>query len=162
MEEYLEAGRVASTHGVRGEVRLECWCDGPQSLLEVDRLYLEGQALEVESARPHKHFLLVKFRGVDTVEAAMALKGKVLKFCRDDVALPQGRHFVADLLGLFVVDDATGVPLGRLREVLMLPAQEVYVVQGETGERLVPAVPEFIKKIDLEKGEIRVRLIEGM
>ena len=81
-------------------------------------------------------------------------------FARSDVRLPKGRHFVADLLGAVVVDEQ-GAEIGKLTEVLDMPAGQVYVVQGET-EHTIPAVPEFILDIDADEKTIRVHLIEGM
>ena len=103
---------------------------------------------------------MVRFEGVEDVNAAMLLKNKVVYFARSDAKLPEGRCFIADLLGSQVVDE-NGVRVGELTEVLDMPAGQVYVVQGET-EHTIPAVPEFILDIDADKGLIRVHLIEGM
>ena len=91
----------------------------------------------------------------------MRLKGKTVWIDRTGVELPDGRHFIADLIGLTVIDDATGRTLGTLADVLTPPAHEVYVVRGEK-EYLIPAVDEFLVKTDVEGGYIRVKLIEGM
>ncbi len=160
--ELLDAGRVVGTHGVRGEVRLDCWCDSPSFLKKVKTLYLDGEPLTVDSARPHKHLLLLKLRGIDTVEAAMAFRGKVLQFDKSSVPLPKGRYYIEDLTGCAVVDEGTGKEIGTLTEVLRMPIQDVYVVEGEGREWMIPAVPEFVQKVDLDAGVIRVRVIEGM
>ena len=97
----------------------------------------------------------------DDVTAAMRLKNKVLHINRADVQLPEGRHFLADLVGLTVIDDDTGETIGAITEVLTPPAHEVYVVKGEK-EYLIPAVDEFLVETNVEEGYLRVRLIEGM
>ena len=97
---------------------------------------------------------------MEDVNAAMALKNKVVFFTREDAKLPPGRYFIADLIGARVVDES-GAPVGELTEVLDMPAGQVYVVQGET-EHTIPAVPEFVLDIDADGGVIRVHLIEGM
>ena len=104
--------------------------------------------------------LIVRFADVEDVNGAMLLKNKIVYFARSDVRLPKGRHFVADLLGAAVVDEQD-TEIGKLTEVLDMPAGQVYVVQGET-EHTIPAVPEFILDIDADEKLIRVHLIEGM
>lgn len=158
--EFLETGEIVNTHGIQGEVKLLAWSDSPEFLLDFKTLYVDGKPLEVQTARVHKNSLLVKFKGYEDVNAAMALKGKGVSIARKDAKLAPGRFFLADLIGLNVKDEA-GEPLGVLKEVLTPSRQNVYVVEGETTH-LIPAVPEFIKKVDVDAGEMVVSLIEGM
>ncbi len=158
--EFLETGRIVNTHGVKGEVKILPWADSPEFLCGFGALYLDGAAMKVESARVHKGSVIVKFQGVDGVEAAMRLRDKVVFIRRADAKLPEGTCFLADLIGLDVVDEA-GERLGVLKEVLTPSRQQVYVVAGER-EILIPAVPAFIMEQDVEQGYIKVRLIEGM
>ena len=160
--QFLEAGVVIGTHGVRGEVRITPWGDTPEFLCGFDSFYIDGRQVKVRSARPNKTLVLAALEGCDTVEQAMRYKGKVVSIDRTGVTLPTGRHFVADLIGLSVLDAATGSELGRLEEVLDLPAQNVYVVRGSGREYLIPAVPAFLAETSPEKGYIRVNLIEGL
>lgn len=160
--QYLETGAIAGTHGVRGEVRIIPWADSPDFLCRFSTLYLDGKAMTVTSARPDKAMVLCKFQGVDTVEAAMKLKGKVVSIDRKDASLPAGRHFLADLLGLDVLDAATGRSIGRIDEVLTPPAHPVYVVKGGEKSYMIPAVPAFIVETNVDGGYIKVNLIEGL
>ena len=114
----------------------------------------------VTASRVHKGSVIGRFQGVDTVERAMALKGKTVQIRRSDAKLPEGAFFLADIIGLDVVDEA-GNKLGALKEVLSPSLQQVYVVEGER-EIMIPAVPEFILETNIESGYIKVRLIEGM
>ena len=157
---YLEAGKIVATFGVRGEVKLQPWCDSAAFLKQFKKLYVDDAPLEVLSARVHKEMLIVLFRGVEDVNAAMALKNKVVYFAREDAKLPEGRFFIADLIGA-AVEDENGVFVGELTEVLDMPASQVYVVRGQS-EHTIPAVPEFILDVDADAGRIRVHLIEGM
>ena len=159
-EPYLEAGKIINTFGVRGEVKLDPWCDSAEFLTPLKTLYIDGAPRAVASSRVHKGMLIVRFADVEDVNSAMLLKNKIVYFARSDVHLPKGRHFVADLLGAAVVDEQ-GAEIGKLTEVLDMPAGQVYVVQGET-EHTIPAVPEFILDIDADEKVIRVHLIEGM
>ena len=158
---FIEAGRIVNTHGVQGEVKIEVWLDSPKFFKSFKRLYTAGgQELKVLSARTHKDFVIVKLAGVEDVNAAMALKNKVVSIRRSDAALPHGAFFLQDILGAKVVDE-DGREIGVLEDVMETPASNIYVVKGET-EHLIPAVPEFIKKTDAEAGVITVHLIEGM
>jgi 16S rRNA processing protein RimM len=158
---FLEAGQIVNTHGIQGEVKLVPWCDSPEFLCDFDTLYVDGKPISVERARAHKGNVIAKLAGVDDVNAAMGLKNKVVSIDRSQVQLPEGRHFIADLIGLEVWDADSGAVLGALTDVLTLPANEVYVVKGEK-EYMIPAVDEFLVETNMEGGYIRVRLIEGM
>ena len=159
MEQYLEAGTIVSTHGVHGEVKILPWADGPEFLTLFDRVFLNGREYEVESARVQKTCVLVKLRGVDTMEAAQALRNTVVKVNREDVELEEGTFFIADLVGLKVLWGEKD--LGKVKEVLTLPGNDVFVVRGN-GEYRIPNVKEFVPEINPEEGFIRVKLIEGM
>ncbi len=159
-ERFLEAGRIVNTFGIRGEVKIEPWCDGAEFLRRFAVLYIDGTPRRVASARPHKGMLIARLEGVDDVNAAMTLKNRVVSIDREDAQLPPGRVFLADLIGARVVDEA-GRDVGTLTEVIDLPGQNVYVVRGES-EHSIPAVPEFILSTDVERGVIRVHMIEGM
>ena len=159
-EQYLEGGKIINTFGIRGEVKIEPWCDSADFLRRFKTFYIDSQPRKVLSAKVHKGFLLVLFEGVEDVNAAMLLKNKVVYFNRNDVRLPKGQFFFADIIGAQVVDEQ-GNTVGTLTEVLTLPAQNIYMVQGET-EHSIPAVPEFILETDVENKLIRVHLIEGM
>jgi 16S rRNA processing protein RimM len=158
--ELLEIGKIAGTHGVRGELRVEPWCDSPAFLAGFETVYIDGQPKKVLSARPHKSLVLMLLEGIDTVEAAQALRETVLHIDRTGVALPDGRYFIRDLIGLAVFDGAERI--GTLYDVLTAPAHDVYVVRGGDGDRMIPVVPEFVREIDIGAGVIRVELIEGM
>ena len=160
-EQYLEAGKLVSTHGIRGEVKLLPWADSPEFLLKFKTFYLENGARELsaESLRVQKSCLLIKFRGIDTVEQAQALRDKVLCIARDDPHIPAGTVFQADLIGLPVFAD--GKEIGTIREILSMPASEVWVVKGEK-EYMIPNVKAFVPAVDLSLGHVDVNLIEGM
>ncbi len=158
---FIEAGQVVNTHGIRGEVKIQPWSDTPDFLCGFDTIYLGGSPYELLSARVHKSCLIASLKGVEDVNSAMLLKGKIVTVDREDVELPEGRHFIVDLIGLEVRDVDSGEVLGRLSDVLDLPANQVYVVTGKE-EHLIPAVDEFILETNVEGGYIKVRLLEGM
>ena len=160
MKDFLDCGQIVNTHGVRGEVRIVPWADSPDFLCQFSTLYIDGSPRRVQSSRVHKGSVIVKLDGVDTVEKAMPLRDKTVQISRADAKLPEGTFFLADVIGLNVVDEE-GRTLGTLREVLSPSVQQVYVVVGER-EIMIPAVPEFILETNIAGGYIKVRLIEGM
>ncbi len=157
---FLEIGKIVNTHGVRGEVKLEPWADSPMQLKTLKALWLEGKALPIRECRVHGRFVILKLEGVDTVEAAMVLKGKVVHAERTDLPLPEGSFFIQDMIGLPVLDQ-NGKEIGKLTEVLDYPAGRVFVVQGET-EHLIPEKGGFLTSLDPSLGHLTVELLEGM
>ncbi len=154
---FLEAGEIVTTHGVRGEVKVLPWGDGPEFLTEFKRVRIGTADYTVDSCRIQKTCNLVKLRGVDTVEAAMLLRGKTLQVYREDA--PGDVIFAAELLGVQVYEE--GVLLGEITEVLDYPGNKVYVVTG-SRTYMIPAVKAFVLSTDLEKNEMQVHTIEGM
>lgn len=157
---FLEAGRIVNTHGVRGEVKIEPWADEAAFLTRFKQFYLDGAPVRVRSCRVHKGMAVASLDGVDDLNAAMALRDKVVFIDRADACLPEGTVFVQDLLGARVVDEA-GNDLGVLEDVMDEPAAPILVVRGER-EILIPDVPAFVLKKDAERGVLTVRLLEGM
>ena len=155
--EYIEAGEIVNTHGVRGEVKVLCWLDAPEMLCEFDRCRIAGKDYEMESVRVQKTCNLVKLSGVDTMEDAQKLRGKVLELYREDI--DDEVIFAAELVGVEVYAD--GQCIGTVREVLDYPGNAVYVVRGQ-HEYMIPAVKQFILSTDMVKNVMEVRLIEGM
>ena len=153
------------SHGVRGELVLECWADSPEFVAGVKHLYFDGGKTDagVVSSRVHKGRLLLKLQGVDTVEQGDALRGKVLYLNREDVRLEEGQVFLQDLIGLKAIDGTTGREYGVLQEVLPTGANDVYrIVDGAGREFLFPAVKHMIQGVDLEKGIIALLPIPGI
>jgi len=155
--QFIEAGEIVSTHGVKGEVKVLPWVDGPDILCEFDRCRVGGKEYIMEQVRVQKTCNLVKLQGVDTMEDAQALRGKTLELYREDI--DDEVIFAAELIGVEVY--AEGVSIGKIADVLDYPGNSVYVVRGQY-EYMIPAVNQFILSTDLEKNEMRVKLIEGM
>ena len=159
-KEYIEAGEIVNTHGIRGEVKILPWTDTPEFLARFKALYIDGQPYRVQLSFVHKGCVIASLEGVGDVNAAMALKGRTVCFARRDARLPKGSFFLADIMGARVLTE-DGSEIGTLVDIIENPTQNVYVVRG-AEEHLIPAVPEFIIKTDPDRGEITVRLIEGM
>jgi len=155
----LPTGQIVNTHGLRGDMKIMPWADDPSDLLDFDRFFIDGKEYEVQHSSQQKSMILLKLKGVDSIDEANKLRGKELCISRDDVELEDGVVFIADLIGLPVLAD--GVEIGKITEVLTLPGNDVYVVKGE-HEYMIPAVQEYVEPLDLAEGCVRVTLIEGM
>ena len=162
---YLECGKIVNTHGIKGEVKVEPWCDSPEVFAALPKVFLKnGQDFichRVVRASVFKQLVIVGLDGLSDVDAAASLKGRTLYAAREDFHLKEGACFIADLIGLPVIDDVTGEEYGKLREVINRGASDIYVIDTPKGERMMPAVKEFVKRVDDQNG-IYVRPIEGM
>ena len=155
--QFIEAGEIVTTHGVRGEVKVLCWLDDPEMLCEFDRCRIAGKDYTLDQVRVQKTCNLVKLSGIDTMEAAQAMRGKVIELYREDI--DEDVIFAAELIGMEVFCE--GKSIGKIKEVLDYPGNSVYVVKGEY-EYMIPAVKHFILNTDMEANRMEVKLIEGM
>ncbi len=162
MNEFLEAGRFVAVRGIKGELKLNVFCDGPEFLADSETLWLgvEKKPYTVEKAFPQKNQLIVKLKDVD-FPAAQALVGISAYVKKDAFQLEEGVFFVADLIGLTVKDADTGEVYGRLSDVLQTGSRDVYVIKGGR-ELLVPAIPEVIISVDIAGGQMLIRPLEGL
>ncbi|MGN0453331.1 MAG: ribosome maturation factor RimM [Ruminococcus sp.] len=164
LKEYLEVGKIVGTHGILGELRVECWCDSPQFLSKFKVLYFDkGDKKLLVKSRPHKNIALVKIEGVDTVEQGDMLRGKVLYMNRKDAKLPKGSYFIQDLVGLEVKDVNTSELYGTLTDVLKTGANDVYEVKDQNGKAYyVPVIPLVVKEVNTEKGYVLIEPMKGI
>lgn len=166
MQNYLPACKIVSTHGVRGEMKALPLCDGAAFLAKFKRLFAKADGtgeVRVLGVRAQGNMILLRLDGVTDMDAARAQVGRTYYFAKADARLPKGRYFIDDLLGCRVVDANTGREYGTLTAVDHPAAQDIYTVtDGEGQTHMLPAVPEFVQKIDPEAREIAVTPIDGM
>lgn len=155
--QFVEAGEIVTTHGIKGEIKVLPWMDGPEDLLDFERCRIARKDYVIESVRVQKTCSLVKLQGVDTVEDAQALRGKTMLIYREDIS--DDVIFSAELIGVEVYCGEKLI--GTVKEVLNYPGNNVYVVKAEK-EYMIPAVKEFILDTDMEANRMQVKLIEGM
>ena len=155
--QFLDAGEIVSTHGVRGEMKILPWSDGPDFLLDYKRVRIAEKDYTVESCRVQKTCNLLKLNGIETVEDAQKLRGKTVQIYREDA--PQDLIFAAELVGVAVYCD--GQQIGKIVDVLDYPGNKVYVVAGE-HKYMIPAVKAFVLDTDMDTETMHVKLIEGM
>lgn len=154
--QFIEAGEIVTTHGVRGEVKVLSWLDSPEMLCNLERCRIHGKEYKITSCRVQKTCNLLKLAGVDTMEDAQSLRGKTVEIYRED--LSGDLIFAAELLGMDVFAD--GQCLGKITDVLDYPGNKVYVI-GD-NEYMIPAVKAFVLSTDLERNEMQIKCIEGM
>ena len=164
MEQLLETGKIVTLHALKGEVKVEPWCDSPELLAEFDELYLDGRWVNVERARVQKRMVIMKLEGYDTPEEAAKLIGKVLYIDRDQLELVEGTYFIADLIGMKVVDaDDPEKVYGTLTQVSETGANDVYHILFADGvTRYIPAIPLVVISTDVENKVMTIRPLEGL
>lgn len=163
-KQYLEAGKIVTTHGIKGEVKIMPYTDYPELLCEFDRLFLgkNHEEINVERSRVFKNMVIAKLEGYDTPEAAEKLRNKILYMHRDDLELDEDTYFIQDLIGIEVSDADSGFVYGKITDVMQTGANDVYVIQGKDREYLVPAIPEVVITTDIDENTMTIRPLEGL
>ena len=166
MEQLLQVGVITSTHGIRGEVKVFPTTDDPERFKKLKNVILEtGKeqiSLEIQGVRFFKNLVIVKFEGIDNINAIEKYKGKALFVPREDaVELGENEYYIGDLIGMDVYTQ-TG-KFGILKDVIETGANEVYVIDSiEHGEVLVPAIKQCIRSVDVEAGKMEIFLLKGL
>ena len=163
-KQYLEVGKIVGTHGIRGEMRVECWANSPDFLKKFKTLYLdEGKTAIAVSCRPHKNIALMTAKGVGSIEEADKLRGKILYIDRKDVKLDEGEHFVQDIIGLKVTDADNGTVYGVVKDVLKTGSNDVYEMKAEDGKLYyIPVIPDILDRFDFDRGAVYIHPMKGL
>lgn len=164
--EYLELGKVQNTHGVRGELRVEPWCDTPEFFDNFETVYLGKNGKDpyrIVSWRPHKHLVLLTLAGVGDVDTAARLKNKILYVKREDAVLPEGKHFIAEMLSCEVRNaDRPELVYGIITDIYNRGANNVWEIKNGEKEYLMPDIPGIVVSVDVEEEVALVRPIPGI
>ena len=163
-KQFLEVGQIVSTQGLKGEMRVDPWCDGSEFVCMFDELYLEnGDTIKITKSRVQKNVAIIKAEGIDTIEQADKMRRTVLYINRDDVELDDDVFFVQDILNCNVVDVDTKQSYGKITEVFKTGANDVYQVTDENGGNyLVPVIDDVVINTDIESGVIEIRPMKGI
>ena len=167
IKQFLEIGQIVSTHGIKGELRVQPWCDSPEFMKKFKTLYFDRDgktAKKVLSCRPHGNIVILSLEDVDSVEKAQALRNRVLYMNRDDARLKKGQYFIQDLLDCTVVDaDDSERVYGVISDVSQTGANDVWHITDKDGnEYLIPAIPPVVIDTDVESGIIQIRPLKGI
>lgn len=163
-KQYLEAGKIVTTHGIKGEVKIMPYTDYPELLCEFGRLFSgrNHDEIIVERARVQKNMVIAKLEGIDTPEEAEKLRNKILYMHRDDLELDEDTYFIQDLIGVEVKDADSGEVYGEIADVMQTGANDVYVVRGVDREYLVPAIADVVVSTDIDSNIMLIRPLDGL
>lgn len=167
MEDILQVGIITSTHGVRGEVKVYPTTDDVKRFRRLREVILdtgkEQITLEIEAVKFFKQFAILKFKGIDTINDVEKYRQKSLYVTRENaVRLGRDEYFIADLMGLKVIDESEE-EIGTLRDVMVTGANDVYVIDLYDGrELLLPAIKQCVLAVDMEKGFVRIHIMDGL
>lgn len=166
IKEYLEIGQVGSTHGVRGELRINPWCDGPEFVKKFKVLYRDDKGkepLKVVSCRPHGNVAILKFEGINTIEQASQLKNTVLYMKRSDVKLPDGKWFISELIGCAVLDaDDNTIQYGTIEDAEPMVANDIWYISTPKGQVIIPAIKDVVIRCDVADNKVYIRPLRGL
>jgi 16S rRNA processing protein RimM len=158
----VAVGRVLGPWGLRGELKVQPLTDFPERFAPGCSLYVDGVAYVVERCRWHRGKAYIRLSGIDSATAAEALRQHLLEVPDEELKpLSEGEYYQFQIVGLDV-RTTEGLPLGKVTQILSTASNDVFVVRGEGGELLIPALEDVIKAIDLDGGWMEVELVEGL
>lgn len=164
-KEYLCIGKIVGTRGIRGEIKVEPWCDYPENFYEIKNIYIniDSEPLNIMNLRIHKGQVLLLIEGIDCKNSAEILRGKHLYAYKKDIPLEEGRYFIEDLKGCNVFHSESGIELGILNDVFNTGANDIYsIINQSKKEYLVPIIDGTVKEINIEDNKILINPIRGI
>jgi 16S rRNA processing protein RimM len=160
--EYITIGQILAPWGIKGQLRVEVITDFPHHLAPPSVVYVNRQPMTITGTSWHKGKAIIKLEGINSVADAERLRGKTLEIHHNQLeSLPEGQYYHFQLIGLEVWT-IKGELLGKVEQILNAPSNDNYVVSGEKGEILIPAIEDVVKLVDLERGRITIEAIEGL
>lgn len=166
VKDFLEIGKITSTHGIKGEMRVQPWCDSAEFMKQFRVLYLDkkGEKPLKVKIRPNGSMALVKAEGIETVEEANKYRNKILYMKRSDASLPEGFYFLQELFDCRVIDaEKKEKEYGILSDVSQTGANDVWHIKSPDGnEYLIPAIPQVVKDVDVASGVIKISPLRGI
>ncbi len=164
---YLQAGKITTTHGIKGDVRVMVLCDSPELFCEFDSFYTDDKGrntIEVEKARVQKNIVVAKFAGIESIEMAQAIRNTTLYIHRDDLSLDSDTYYIEDIIGCTVVNfDDESIVYGKIVDVTQTGAHDVYHIKNSKGKLLLaPAIEQVVKHTDIDSEIIKIIPLEGL
>ncbi len=165
-KQFLEIGKIVSTHGIKGEMRMQAWCDDPAMLGKMKVLYLDGgkEEFKISSAKVHKNIVILKIKGVDDIDTANTYRNKILFANRNQFKLGENDYFIQDLIGMTVLDaDNESICYGKIIDVTETGANDVYHIKDDEGKiKYAPAIAKVVIDTDIDNGIMKIRPLEGL
>lgn len=165
-QDYIECGKLVGTHGIRGTLRVQPWCDSPEFLTKFKKLYIKSentlQPLNIKSSKAHKNIVLMDIEFVETIEQAEALRNKIIYIDRRDLKLENGQYLISDLIGCNVFDRDSGKSLGTISDVSKTGANDIWHIKYNDKEYLIPVIDEVVISVDIEAGKVIIAPLAGI
>lgn len=165
MKQFLEVGKIVNTHGIRGELKIQPWCDGVDFIKQLDTLYLDengADALKVVSVREHKNCAVIRFSGIDDINSAEKYKNRVLYCNRDDAQIDENANYIQDIIGCVVKNAENGTQYGKVLDVLNYGASDILEIENNGKKNYVPLIDDIVKKIDCENLVVEIIPMKGL
>ena len=163
--EYIAIGYILAPWGNKGKLKVKVATDFPQHFAPSSKVYINHQPMTIDSTEWHEGKAIIKLDTIDSVEDGQGLVGQPIEIHRSQLQpLPQGQYYHFQLIGL-EVETTGGEPLGNITEILTTESgdvNDIYVVNGNRGEILIPAIEDVVKSIDPDKGRMVIEPIEGL
>ena len=162
-DDLLEIGKIVNTHGIRGEVKIQPWCDEPELFDELEYLFIEGEKYNIVRNRFHKTCQIVQLENVNSIDDAERFKNQIVYINRDALELPEGRYYIADIEGL-TVKEQNGRILGVVDEIIKTGSNDVYSLKDTFNKKpvLIPVIEGVVLETDIDGGYIVVKLPKGL
>lgn len=165
LKDFIEVGKIVGTHGVRGALRVQPWCDSADFFVGFNYLYLSSdgkQAYKCTRSAAQKNVMLVWLEGIDSVEKASDLRGKVLYVSRKDIKLEDGKYLVQDILGCKVLDAESGQEYGLVSDVFNTGANDIWEIKSGEKEYLIPVIDGVLKSVDVNERIVNITPMKGI
>lgn len=158
----IEIGKIVNTHGLRGHIKVEPWCDGIETFEYLNRVFVNNIEYEIENVKIQKNLFLLKLVDLNSIEEAEKLKNKVISANEEEMPpLPDGVFYIKDIMGLSVYDGEKFI--GEITDWIETGANNVYIIKRPNGkEVLIPAIDSVVEKIDIENKKMSVNMLEGL
>lgn len=165
-KDYIETGKIVGTHGVRGGLRVQPWCDTPEFLCQFKNLFLKEQngykSIKVKSSKPHGNVVLMELDGVNSMDDAENLRGKVLFVERKALKLEEGQYLISDLIDTDVFDADSDELIGKISDVSKTGANDVWHINRNGKEYLIPVIDEVVISVDIDENKVVIRPLKGI
>lgn len=165
IKNYLELGQVVGTHGIKGEMRINPWCDTPAFAKKFGVVYFDNEgknSIKVQSCRPHGNIILMKLEGIDSIDQAETYRNKMIFIKREDASLPEGTWFIDELIGCEVFDADNGEEYGKISQISETGANDVWHIENKGKEYLIPAIKDVVIRADVADNKVYIRPLKGI
>ncbi|MBR6573240.1 MAG: 16S rRNA processing protein RimM [Clostridia bacterium] len=164
-KEFLSVGKIVGTHGVRGMVRIQPWCDTPEFLCSFKTVYLDengGNKLQLITPKPHGNVVISTIKNVNSIDDAEKLRNKIIYIKRDDAKLEDDQYFIEELIGCEAIDVDTNELLGIVSDVSQTGANDVWHIKKNDKEYLIPCIDEVVISVDIQNNKVIIKQMKGL